>query len=180
MRLDHLLSKERLAVGGGGQRPAVRVCRVGVLVGGDTGELDLVRSGGVSTAWWCCGAGGWESVAGVWLVMVVGTLLGPEGTTGGSGPCGGRCPGGGGAPSGGDASWVGGDASGVVVSVPGMAWSAYRSGALPCWWCGPGLGVGGGVVGWLLVENCTVDASILFSVVKLSRAAGGCLGTRSR
>jgi hypothetical protein len=94
VRLDHLLSKERLAVGGGGQRPAVRVCRVGVLVGGDTGELDLVRSGGVSTAWWCCGAGGWESVAGVWLVMVVGTLLGPEGTTGGSGPCGGRCPGG--------------------------------------------------------------------------------------
>jgi hypothetical protein len=31
-----------------------------------------------------------------------------------------------------------------------------------------------------LVENCTVDASILFSVVKLSRADGGCLGTRSR
>ena len=168
MRLDHLLSKERLAVGGGGQRPAVRVCRVGVLVGGDTGELDLVRSGGVSTAWWCCGAGGWESVAGVWLVMVVGTLLGPEGTTGGSGPLGGLVPG------------RGGCSAGVVVSVPGMAWSAYRSGALPCWWCGPGLGVGGGVVGWLLVENCTVDASILFSVVKLSRADGGCLGTRSR
>ena len=43
-------------------------------------------------------------------------------------------------------------------------------------------GVGGGlwVVGWLLVENCTVDASILFCVVKLSRADGGCLGTRSR
>jgi hypothetical protein len=36
------------------------------------------------------------------------------------------------------------------------------------------------VVGWSLVENCTVDASILFSVVKLSRANGGCLGTRSR
>jgi NADPH:quinone reductase-like Zn-dependent oxidoreductase len=36
------------------------------------------------------------------------------------------------------------------------------------------------VVGWSLVENCTVDASILFSVVKLSRADGGCLGTRSR
>jgi hypothetical protein len=45
-----------------------------------------------------------------------------------------------------------------------------------------GWGFGGGwmVVGWLLVENCTVDASILFSVVKLSRADGGCLGTRSR
>ena len=37
-----------------------------------------------------------------------------------------------------------------------------------------------GVVGWSLVENCTVDASILFFVVKLSRANGGCLGTRSR
>jgi hypothetical protein len=36
------------------------------------------------------------------------------------------------------------------------------------------------VVGWSLVENCTVDASILFSVVKLLRADGGCLGTRSR
>jgi hypothetical protein len=34
-----------------------------------------------------------------------------------------------------------------------------------------------GVVG-LLVENCTVDASIF--VVKLVRANGGCLGTRSR
>jgi hypothetical protein len=34
------------------------------------------------------------------------------------------------------------------------------------------------VVGWLFVENCTVDASIF--VVKLSRANGGCLGTRSR
>ena len=37
-----------------------------------------------------------------------------------------------------------------------------------------------GVVGWSLVENCTVDASILFFVFKLSRANGGCLGTRSR
>jgi hypothetical protein len=47
------------------------------------------------------------------------------------------------------------------------------------------LGVSRGVVGWLWVENCIVDASILFSVVfvfvvKLSRADGGCLGTRSR
>ena len=32
--------------------------------------------------------------------------------------------------------------------------------------------------GWLLFENCTVDASIF--VVKLPRANGGCLGTRSR
>jgi hypothetical protein len=40
--------------------------------------------------------------------------------------------------------------------------------------------VGLWVVGWSLVENCTVDASILFSVVKLFRANGGCLGIRSR
>ena len=46
--------------------------------------------------------------------------------------------------------------------------------------------VGSGLVWWvvvgfrvcLLFENCTVDASIF--VVKLSRADGGCLGTRSR
>ena len=40
-------------------------------------------------------------------------------------------------------------------------------------WCGADL-----VVGWSFVENCTVDASIF--VVKLSRANGECLGTRSR
>lgn len=55
--------------------------------------------------------------------------------------------------------------------LPGMTWSRKPD---PCgfrcgmWW----------VVGWSLVENCTVDASIF--VVKLSRANGGCLGTRSR
>ena len=44
--------------------------------------------------------------------------------------------------------------------------------------------LGGGVAGvwwgwgWSLFENCTVDASIF--VVKLPRANGGCLGTRSR
>ncbi len=38
----------------------------------------------------------------------------------------------------------------------------------------------GGVVGWLLVEMCIVDASIFFLLVKLPRADGGCLGTRSR
>ena len=58
--------------------------------------------------------------------------------------------------------------------LPGMAWVAYQL----SWFVG--VGVACGVVGWLLVENCTVDASILFSVVKLSRANGGCLGTRSR
>jgi hypothetical protein len=41
------------------------------------------------------------------------------------------------------------------------------------WWVVVCWGVGG-----LLVENCIVDASIF--VVKLSRANGGCLGTRSR
>jgi len=47
------------------------------------------------------------------------------------------------------------------------------------WWCGwLVVGVGGCRV---LFENCTVDASILFCVVvKLLRAHGGCLGTRSR
>ena len=44
------------------------------------------------------------------------------------------------------------------------------------WWFG--VGVVWWVVGWSLVENCTVDASIF--VVKLSRANGECLGTRSR
>ena len=39
--------------------------------------------------------------------------------------------------------------------------------------------VGGGRRGGVaFVENCTVDASIF--VVKLLRAYGGCLGTRSR
>ena len=40
------------------------------------------------------------------------------------------------------------------------------------------VGVGLMGVGWLCVEICIVDASIF--VVKLSRANGGCLGTRSR
>ena len=40
-------------------------------------------------------------------------------------------------------------------------------------------GVPGG--GWLLVENCTVDASIFVACfVKFLRAHGGCLGTRNR
>jgi hypothetical protein len=45
-----------------------------------------------------------------------------------------------------------------------------------------GVGGDGGVVGWPLFENCTVDASIflMIFVVKLPRADGGCLGTRSR
>ena len=43
-------------------------------------------------------------------------------------------------------------------------------------WCL--VGVVGGV--WSLFENCIVDASIFIFVVKLVRAHGGCLGTRSR
>jgi hypothetical protein len=37
-----------------------------------------------------------------------------------------------------------------------------------------------GLVSRSLLENCTVDASIFIFVVKLVRAHGGCLGTRSR
>ena len=62
--------------------------------------------------------------------------------------------------------WVGGCSSGQT---PIVSYTAHRV---------VGLGAGSGLVGWLLVENCTVDASIF--VVKLSRADGGCLGTRSR
>jgi hypothetical protein len=69
--------------------------------------------------------------------------------------------------------------AGVVVSeLPGMTWSRIplveAGDGAEVWWETVW------VVGWLLVENCTVDASILFFVVKLSRANGGCLGTRSR
>jgi hypothetical protein len=59
-----------------------------------------------------------------------------------------------------------------LVEAPGMAWSRIPPAERRVF------GVGLGVVGWLFVENCTVDASIF--VVKLSRANGGCLGTRSR
>jgi hypothetical protein len=45
------------------------------------------------------------------------------------------------------------------------------------WWGGGLLVVGVGVV-CVLFESCIVDASIF--VVKLLRADGGCLGTRSR
>ena len=70
---------------------------------------------------------------------MTGTLLGPEGTTRPGREAG----------------------PGVVVSVlPGMIWGHTG-------WSRVGLvsGVSWWVVGWLWVENCTVDASILFSVV---------------
>jgi len=65
--------------------------------------------------------------------------------------------------------WVGPGMPGAHQTTPGLDLRVCGLG----WWvvvCG---GVGGS-----LVENCTVDASIF--VVKLSRANGGCLGTRSR
>ncbi len=106
--------------------------------------------------------------------MVVGALLGPEGT---------------GRPRG----W--GVGRGLGQGLPYLVPSGVCRG-----WRGVSVGV------WLLVENCTVDASILvpallcgvgscryvaahrflpgvvrgFCVVKLLRAHGGCLGTRSR
>ena len=93
---------------------------------------------------------------GVWEgIGCVGILLGPEKTS----PC---------------------VRAGVVRSgVSGFSWvvpaSPGRITPLSCvggWWLG-WVGVWG-----VFVENCTVDASIF--VVKLLRAHGGCLGTRSR
>jgi hypothetical protein len=72
---------------------------------------------------------------------------------------------------------------GVVGLLSFQAWPCtytYLLASVGRLFCGVGGGVvcAVGVVGWSLVENCTVDASIF--VVKLSRANGGCLGTRSR
>ena len=100
--------------------------------------------------WYSHFGGGNENL--VRLVVDVSTLLGPEGTT-------------------------------VVVFSEPCRRAGARRGArhgLVSHTAGgtSGFGVGLWVVGWLFVENCTVDASIF--VVKLSRANGGCLGTRSR
>jgi hypothetical protein len=54
-------------------------------------------------------------------------------------------------------------------SMPGMTWPLIPV----TWWRLVG---GVVVVGWSLVENCTVDASILFSVVKLSRTWEAAIG----
>jgi hypothetical protein len=100
--------------------------------------------------------GGCGSVLVVRLVMVPDILLGPEETSTG-------CP-----------SllwgWLGFGSSGPVGPLfTKLPWSTVVG--LGVWWrCG--------VAGWPLFENCTVDASIF--VVKLPRANGECLGTRSR
>jgi hypothetical protein len=60
----------------------------------------------------------------------------------------------------------------LLVSSGSNPGSSYN--CLECSGCGRQSGPGG----WSLFENCTVDASIF--VVKLPRANGECLGTRSR
>jgi hypothetical protein len=64
---------------------------------------------------------------------------------------------------------VGGVVSGAARSL--VAIPVQARWVLGVWWWLWGRG-------WPLFENCTVDASIF--VVKLPRADGGCLGTRSR
>ena len=86
-----------------------------------------------------------------------------------------------------------GKASCWVLRQQARVWGlGFRCVAVPCCpsnqllargrveaWFGSGvLVVGVGVGGCALFENYTVDASIF--VVKLLRADGGCLGTRSR
>jgi hypothetical protein len=133
-----------------GKEPALPECGGGVLNGGDTGEF-FPGNGWGSSSTAIFGWCGTESWCG-WEGMES-TLLGPEGTTGGCLSV--ACP-----------RPVEG-----FGSLPGMAWSRIPITVVVLVW-------GLWVVGWSFVENCTVDASIF--VVKLSRANGGCLGTRSR
>ncbi len=86
------------------------------------------------------------------LVGGVGTLLGPEGTN----------------------HLV------AVAAVGVFFWIAqtFDSHALVAGPCPDGCWPSRGGCGCAFVENCIVDASIF--VVKLLRAHGGCLGTRSR
>jgi hypothetical protein len=80
-------------------------------------------------------------VAGAADWEMISTLLGPEGTTG---PVRRRLH-------------CGGDGL-LFQNYPGMASDDIPAAVSSVWCCLDG------VVGWLLVENCTVDASILFSV----------------
>ncbi len=150
MRLDHLLSKERLHPLG-----CESLRRARVLVGCSWVET-LASS---SPVWWgvvstahACGCGwGKRGSAGVGY----GILLGPEGT-----------------------SPRGAPVVGVVglLSCAGCAGSSYRRSLVRVgWWLWRWRVV---VRGGVLFESCIVDASIF--VVKLLRADGGCLGTRSR
>jgi hypothetical protein len=132
-------------------------CGGGVLVGGDTGEFDPAAAAGSGTrdvglggtGVWCGGGGRW---APCWVLKE---------QPGGSPPVGGgraraarpvvpRFPG-----------FPGGRGVVVVSVLPGMTWghTGWSSVVGAGGWCF------GWVVGWLWVENCTVDASILFSVV---------------
>jgi hypothetical protein len=84
VRLDHLLSKEHLASTDAQEPNGPRV-RAGVLEGGDTGECTAGNGSGVSTTGagapgrGCrCGAGKHAGCGWRWMM---GTLLGPEGTT---------------------------------------------------------------------------------------------------
>ena len=162
MRLDHLLSKEHLPPKGG-KEPAPSECGGGVLNGGDTGESAAGNGHHGENAlifrgwWWKVGGGaaGSRRIAPCWVLK-------EQPLVGSSVP------------------WnilvllpLWG--VGLGCGAPGMAWPHIpreaSSGVCRS-------GVGRWVVGWSFVENCTVDASIF--VVKLSRANGECLGTRSR
>src|ERR1044071_2104750 len=111
--------------------------------------------GGVVESW--CG-GGFRGAAGG-MPVTVHTLLGPEKTS---------------------AAWRGLGFRVTRRSLP-CRHTVHCVGSGVCGWGG----------GWLLVEMCIVDASMLFSaprlyfysfwlLLKLCRADGGCLGTRSR
>ena len=151
MRLDHLLSKEQL-IGKPIQWPRSAECADRVLEGGDTGQSEPATVFQVSTA---VGASGCRRCGNLWEMRL--------GMAYKHAPC-----------------WVS-EGTTVVRETPRLVFNArhdlaFHIGHLRVGFGGERLRV----VGWSLVENCTVDASILFSVVKLSRANGGCLGTRSR
>ena len=145
MRLDHLLSKEHLPaplVVGWVKGPAAReMFGVGVLVGGDTGEFvvgDGCRSSSVPSCRpgpWGLG-GGWGRGVVVGRLGMVGTLLGPEGTT-----------------TPGSRPFLGGGGGGVGASGARHAWALYTVwwGCGFGWWPGrcPFLGLVGGWWVWV-------------------------------
>jgi hypothetical protein len=59
VRLDHLLSREHHPPGWGGMEPAARACRVGVLVGGDTGGVGFGGCRSPEYGRWSPGGGRW-------------------------------------------------------------------------------------------------------------------------